>query len=71
MNEQDINNNDTNNENITFFLEDLSIEELEDNNVELEKMMSEFDMDNQDFNFINGNVSMRSLVNICEDFKRS
>jgi hypothetical protein len=61
MNEQDINNNDTNNENITFFLEDLSIEELEDNNVELEKMMSEFDMDNQDFNFINGNDELKDL----------
>jgi hypothetical protein len=61
MNEQDINNNDTNKANISFFLEDLSIEELEDNNVELEKMMSDFDMDNQDFNFINGNDELKDL----------
>jgi hypothetical protein len=61
MNEQDINNNDTNKANISFFLEELSIKELEDNNVELEKMMSEFDMDNQDFNFINGNDELKDL----------
>ena len=43
-------NENTNNDNITFFLEDLNIENLEDNNVELEKMMSEFDTEYQDFN---------------------
>lgn len=56
MNEQDANK-----ANISFFLEDLSIEELEDNNVELEKMMSEFDMEYQDFNFINGNDELKDL----------
>ena len=60
MNEQDATK-----ANISFFLEDLSTEELEDNNVELEKMMSEFDMYNQDFNqdfnFINGNDELKDL----------
>jgi len=56
MNEQDANK-----ANISFFLEDISTEELEENNLELEKMMSEFDMECQDFNFINGNDELKDL----------
>ena len=55
MNEQDANK-----ANISFFLEDI-INDNEDNGLELEKMMSEFDMDNQDFNFINGNDELKDL----------
>lgn len=55
MNEQDANK-----ANISFFLEDI-INDNEDNGLELEKMMSEFDMDNQDFNFINGNDELKEL----------
>jgi hypothetical protein len=52
MNQQNINN-----ENITFFLEDI-ISNNEDNGLELEKMMCDFDTDCQsqdDFNFMNLN----------------
>ena len=60
MNEQDANK-----ANISFFLEDISTEELEDNDLELEKMMSEFDIEcqdfNQDFNFTNINDELKDL----------
>lgn len=63
-NNQDIN---TNNDNITFFLEDLNSDN-EDNGLELEKMMSEFDTecqdDNQNFNipiFTNVNDELNDL----------
>ena len=60
MNEQDANK-----ANISFFLEDISNEELEDNDLELEKMMSEFDIEcqdeNQDFNFMNLNDELKDL----------
>lgn len=56
MNEQDANK-----ANISFFLEDISTEELEENNLELEKMMSEFDMECQDFNFTNVNDELKDL----------
>ena len=52
MNEQQY----ANKANITFFLED-SIVDNKDNGLELEKMMSEFDMDNQDFIFTNMNLN--------------
>jgi hypothetical protein len=60
-NNQEININ-TNNDNITFFLEDLNIEELEENNIELEKMMFEFDTECQDLNqFTNMNDDLKDL----------
>ena len=53
-----MNQQNTNNENITFFLEDSIVDDLEDNGLELEKMMSEFETDtNQDFIFTNTNIN--------------
>ena len=56
---------DANKANITFFLEDSVIDDLEENNLELEKMMSEFDTEcqdfNQDFNFTNTNDDLKDL----------
>jgi hypothetical protein len=49
MNNEDINIT-SNKDNITFFLEDLNIEDLEENNLELEKMISEFDSEYQNIN---------------------
>jgi hypothetical protein len=52
-----MNQQNTNNENITFFLEDI-ISNNKDNGLELEKMLSEFDTECQsqdDFNFMNLN----------------
>ena len=56
-----MNEHDTNKANISFFLEDLSIENLEENNLELEKMMSDFDTECQDLDipiFTNTNTNM-------------
>ena len=52
-----------NKENITFFFEDTSIDDLEDNALELEKMLQEFDVDYDDNNNIN-NISddMKEMV---------
>jgi hypothetical protein len=55
-----MNEHDTNKANISFFLEDLSIENLEENNLELEKMMSDFDTECQDLDipiFTNTNTN--------------
>ena len=60
MDNQDIN---ANNENITFFLEDI-ISDNEDNGLELEKMMSEFDTEYQNsdvYNFTNLNDELKDL----------
>jgi hypothetical protein len=65
MNEQD-----TNKANISFFLEDLSIEELEDNNVELEKMMSEFDTECQDLDIpIFTNINTSTSMNVNDELR--
>ena len=57
MNNEDINIT-SNKDNITFFLEDLNIED-NDNNLELQKMMSEFDVEYQDeYQNININMNM-------------
>jgi hypothetical protein len=59
MNNEDINIT-SNKDNITFFLEDTIVEDLEENNLELEKMMSEFDTEYQNINdiiFTNMNVN--------------
>jgi hypothetical protein len=52
-----------NKENITFFFEDTAIDDLEDNALELEKMLQEFDVDYDDNNNIN-NISddMKEMV---------
>jgi hypothetical protein len=55
MNNEDINFN-SNNDNITFFLEDI-ISDNEDNGLELEKMMSQFDVECQNYNFTNTNMN--------------
>ena len=71
MNDQDIN---INNQNITFFLEDTIISEVEDNGLELEKMMSEFEMKckdfNQDLNFMNMNDLNHDLKDLSYFIKK-
>ena len=49
-------------ENITFFFEDTDLATAEDNTLELEKMMQEFQLDNNDTNnFVSSNDSLNDL----------
>ena len=67
-----MNQSNINNENITFFLEDLNVEDNEDNGLELEKMMSEFDTECQDLdipNFTNINTNVNTNVNVNDELK--
>jgi hypothetical protein len=49
-------------ENITFFFEDTAIDDLEDNALELEKMLQEFDVDYDDNNINNISDDMKEMV---------
>ena len=56
----------TNKENITFFLEDTIIDELEDNKVELEEMLQKFQFDCNDEN-INIDINMQHTGDDLKD----
>jgi hypothetical protein len=57
-----MNTSDENANNIIFFWEDTNVVAVEDNSLELEKMMQEFQLDNNDTNhFVSLNDSMNDL----------
>ena len=55
------NNNKNTEENITFFFEDTDIVTEEDNSLELEKMMQEFELDDNQFVSLNDTESLNDL----------
>ena len=61
MDPTNVNDNKNTEENITFFFEDTDIVTEEDNSLELEKMMQEFELDDNQFVSLNDTESLNDL----------
>jgi hypothetical protein len=61
MDPTNVNENKNTEENITFFFEDTDIVTGEDNSLELEKMMQEFELDDNQFVSLNDTESLNDL----------